>query len=317
MLQLFKNQEPRGLVFLVVLLVLSRLPWLILQIPLPGDINALPEKYPDFILLIISTVLIFIQAIWINYIFTQGNFTDQRNFVPAAVWIVVTLLDKGFMVPGSPLLLSFIVTGLMYTLMDISQEEASEKQAYNAGFLTGLGAAVHPLFFLVFPFTIAALYNLKTYRIKSYLIATLGLLTPLIWWWSIQYLTDIPLSQWSSGMKMLGLAYIENNIYTAIGIGVIVVLTIGGALSSVLITQSAGFKRKKNIRTTFILLAGLLPVIILSRGWSFSHVMMLLPPMSILVSIFLLRINKRFIAEAVFGIFVLSFFTIHILSAII
>jgi hypothetical protein len=315
-LQLFKNQEPRSLVLLLVVLVVTRIPWLVLNIPMPGDINSLPESYPNLVLLGISMSLVYLQALWINYIFTQANFIEQRTMVPAAVWIVITLLDKGFMVPGSPLLLGFIVTGLMYTLMDIRQEEASANQTFNAGFLTGFGAAIHPPFILLVPFTIAGLYNLKTFRIRAYLLALLGVAVPLLWAWSILYLSGGALNWWIKMQQYFGLVYFDTDIFRAAGTALVLAFSIGGAVATLGIIQSAGFKRKKNVRTTFILIGGLILVFAVSVGWPFANSLMLLPPMSMLISILLLRINKALIAEVLFGIFALSLLNIQILSSI-
>lgn len=316
MLHLFKNQEPRRLILLVILLVVTRIPWPVLGIPMPGDINSLPEQYPDLLLLAISMVLVFLQALWINYIFTQANFIEQRTMVPAAVWIVITLLDKGFMMPGSPIILGFIVTGLMYTLMDIRQEEASANQAFNAGFLTGLGAAIHPPFLFLIPFTVAGLYNLKTFSIRAYFIALLGVAVPLFWAWSIFYLSDDSLNWWSRMQQNLGLVYFDTDIFRTIATTVVLLFSGGGAIATLGVIQSAGFKRKKNVRTTFILIGGLIVVFAVSVGWPFANSLMLLPPMTMLISILLLRINKTLIAELLFGIFVLSLLTIQILSSI-
>jgi hypothetical protein len=315
-LQLFKNQEPRSLVLLLVLLVVTRIPWLVLNIPMPGDINSLPERYPDLLLLLISMVLVFLQALWINYIFTQANFVEQRTMVPAAVWIVITLLDKGFMMPGSPLVLGFIVTGLMYTLMDIRQEEASANQAFNGGFLTGFGAAIHPPFILLIPFTLAGLYNLKTFSIRAYVIALLGVAVPLFWAWSVLYLSGDSLNWWSKMQQNFGLVYFDTDIFRTIGTTLVLLFSAGGAIATFGVIQSAGFKRKKNVRTTFILIGGLILVFAVSVGWPFANSLMLLPPMTMLISILLLRINKALIAEVLFGIFALSLLTIQILSSI-
>jgi hypothetical protein len=301
---------------LLVVLVITRIPWLVPGIPMPGDINQLPERFPDLILLATSMAMIYVQALWINYIFTQANFLEQRSMVPALIWVIVTLLDKGFMIPGSPLLLGFIVTGLMYTLMDIRQEEASANQTFNAGFLTGLGAAMHPPFILLTPFTIAGLYNLKTFRMRAYVVALLGILTPLLWAWSIMYLSGNSLQWWSRMQNYLGLAYFETDTFRASATGVVLLFSLAGAIATIGIIQSAGFKRKKNVRTTIILLGGLILVFGLSSGWPFANCLMLLPPLSMLISILLLRINKPIIAEVLFGIFAISLLTIQILSSI-
>lgn len=316
MLQLFRNQEPRSLIYLLILLLISRLPWLVLDIPLPADINSLPAQFPDGILLLISMALIYVQAIWINYIFTQAHFLEQRTMVPAALWILITLLDNGFMTPGSPLILSFVVTALMYTLMAITQEEATAKQTFNAGILTGIGAAIHSPFILFTPFLLAGLYNLKTFRLREYFISLLGLAVPLLWAWSYFYLTDGDFMWWKRLIKFLGIAFFEYNLYLGIAVGVIVLYSIGGIVATAASFQSSGFQRKKNVRTTFILLGGLSLVFLLSKSWPLANSLLLLPPVTLLISILLLRIPKRIIAEILFGIFALTLLLKQILSSI-
>lgn len=317
MLSIFKDQQPGGLIALVVLMLVTRLPFLILGIPLPGDVSNITEQFPDFLILILSSLLIFIQAIWINYIFSEAQIFDQRSFVPAAVWILITLLDKGFFVPGQPMAIGFVFTALTHSLMDIRQQEASAKQCFNSGFLLGIAIAFHPPFLVFLPFLILSLFNLKAFGPREYMIGLLGVFTPMIWAWSILYIFGKDFNWIQELMNTFQFIHLEYNFYLFLSIGTILAYSLGGVAAMLNIVQSAGFKRKKNVRTLLYLSAGVVLVFVLSNNWVFANSYFVLIPLSMLISTLLLRINKKLLAELLFGIFAIGLLVIQILSSVI
>jgi hypothetical protein len=288
-----------------------------MEVPLPGDVSMLSQNIPDKILIIIAAGLLFIQAIWINYIFSEAQITDQRTFVPAAVWIVITLLDKGYMVPGEPILLSFVMIALVHSLMDIRQEEASAKQCYNSGFLAGIAIAVHPPFVLYLPVLILSLFNLRAYSIREYMIALLGVFTPMFWVWSYFYITGGQFNWLAELTEKMELISFELDIYLQIGTAFILFFSLAGLVSLAGIVQSAGFKRKKNVRNILYQTGGAGLVFALSNNWIFANSFFVLVPLSMLISTLLLRINKKPVPDLLFGIFAISLITLQILSSII
>jgi hypothetical protein len=316
-LYLFKDQQPRRLILLVLLLLVSRLPLLVMGVPLPGDVSVLPQSIPDSLLILIASALIFIQAIWINYIFSEAQITDQRTFVPAAVWIIITLLDKGYMVPGEPMLICFVIIALVHSLMDIRQEEASAKQCYNSGFLLGIAIALHPPFILYLPILILSLFNLRAYGIREYLIAILGVMTPLFWAWSYFYITGAEYGWLHELKEKLQPANFELDIYLQIGTALILFVSLAGLVSLAGIVQSAGFKRKKNVRSILYQTGGVSLVFVFSKDWIFANSFFVLVPLCMLISTLLLRINKKLIPDLLFGIFAIILITLQILSSVI
>lgn len=290
---------------------------LVMGVPLPGDVSSLPQNIPDQLLVLMASVLIFVQAIWINHIFSEAQITDQRTFVPAAVWIIITLLDKGYMVPAEPMLVCFVVIALIHSLMDIRQEEASAKHCFNGGFLLGIAVSLHPPFIYYLPVLILSLFNLKAYGIREYLIAFLGVLTPLFWLWSYFYITGGQFGWTDELTEKMGLASVELDTYLEMGTAWILFFSLAGLVSLALIVQSAGFKRKKNVRSILYQTAGVSLVFAFSYNWVFANSLFVLVPLCMLISTLLLRINKKLISDLLFGIFAIVLITLQILSSLI
>jgi len=285
--------------------------------PLPAFREFQVTGLADTVVILISMGIVFLQAIWLNTIFTNANFLDDRTLVPAMVWILVTMLDRGFVVLGQPMLLSILVLLLLQILMDVRFNHATPQQSFQAGVIVGIASLIHPPLILFVPFLFAAIYNLNTQGVREYFIVVVGLLLPFFWGWSFFYLKDDSLFWLARMQEHVGLPVYTIDLYTAIRLGIVVLYAIGGFVMLFPLMQSASFKRKKNVRTLLIVLLGLAVSFGISSNWPLANIYLLMPPLAMLISILLLRIHKIKLAEAVFGIFVLSIITSLVLSIVL
>lgn len=312
MLSLFRNQQPFSLLILLSILVVSRLPYFSLDHLSPA------ETYIDFSLanqslsVFLAMVLTFGQAIWINTIFTNGQFMDERTVVPALVWILLTSLDNGFVVVGFPLLSVVLLLAILHILVSVQSNVIPRRQCFHLGVLFGILVILHPPFVIVTPLMIAVIYNMNTLGVREYLIFLLGVVTTLFWAWSFAYVTDLSL-HWvdrlvqHTGLPIHRIGWYEGAIWI-----IVALYCIAGFAGLFSLMRVASSKRKRNIRTLILFSLGIMLTFLISTDWDFSNILMLLLPLSFLISIALLIIHKIKIAEAVFGIFVLT-----ILSSIV
>lgn len=282
------------------------------------DSQSPDEMYMNFYLtnqslsVFLAMVLTFGQAIWMNTIFTNGQFMDERTVVPALVWILVTALDKGFVVIGFPLVSVLLLLAILHILVNVQSNVIPRRQCFHVGVLFGILVILHPPFVIITPLMIAVIYNMNTLGVREYLIFLLGIVTALFWAWSFAYVTDQSLN-WidrlvqHTGLPLHMIGWYEGAIWI-----VVALYCLGGFAGLFPLMRVASSKRKRNIRTLILFTLGVLMTFLISTNWDFSNMLILLLPLSFLISISLLIIHKIKIAEAVFGIFVLT-----ILSSIV
>lgn len=314
MLSLFKSQQPSNLIFFLLLLVAVRFPLLFITPETTDGLLQLEGVSHGFQWLL-TLLIIGFQAIWFNYIFTEAQYTDQKTLVPAAVWAVLSVFHSSYAMVSDAILLQFVVLALMHTLIDIRQQEASQVQCFNAGFLNGILIVVYPVFLIMIPFTLAGLYVLRTFRARDYFLALLGASVPLFWSWSIFYLFENPLMFIERLTHQLGVyTTIPNYFIQGKAIFLLLLAIVGLFMLSGLVS-SAGFKRKKNVRISLFLTVGLLLTCIFHKSASYSFFYILSAPLTWVIAILMLRIPKNLIAEVLFGIFVLSLFVVQFFEA--
>lgn len=276
-----------------------------------SQIYSVIGSLPRFIEWTLSFFIIAFQAIWFNYIFTEANYVDAKTLVPAAVWAVLSTFTSGFYALGEPLFLQFLILLMMHSLVDIRQKEASQLQCFHAGVLNGVLIILHPPFVVLIPFMFMALYTLRTFRLRDYFLALLGIFVALFWAWGIYYITDHQLFLITRSLHLIGINTLIAS-YIVQGKAVFVLLlSLGGILMLSGILASAGFKRKKNVTISISMTAGLVATWFLSNNTPLGMCYFLIAPMVWLISLLMLRIHKKVLAEVLFGIFVLSFFVVQ------
>ncbi len=306
MLSLFRNQQPFSLLILLVILVATRLPFLATGF---GDAEApyLGISVGSYTLSVFLAMLLsFAQAVWINTIFSNGQFMEEKTVVPALIWILLTSMDKGFLLIGFPLLSTTILLMVLHIFIHVPANIISRQQCFHIGLLAGIIILMHPPFIVFLPFLLAIIYNMNTLGLREYFVFVLGILMIIFWVWSYAFITDQSLLWINRLVDQFGVPFHKINLYEGITWVIIGSFCIGGFVGLFTLMRSASAKRKKNVRTLLVFTLGIILTFLFSANWDFSNILMVLMPLSFLISISLLIIHKIKIAEVLFGIFVLT-----------
>ena len=306
MLKLFKNQQPVTLILLVIILLMTRLPFVFVQ-NFKSDNNYLNiELNPLSLSILLIMLVVFIQAVWLNYIFSNSHFLSEKTVIPALVWILVTGLNPNFMVIGFPIISATLIIIMMQIIFNYQSNIIQIQQCFQLGVLLGLLILMQPVLIFAIPFFIVLIYNMNTQGVREYLIFLLSIALTFFWAWSFVYLTDQSL-HWISRFKYnFGLPYFPMNWVEGVKWIVISLYILGGFFSLFTLMSSASAKRKKNVRSLILLILSLGVSCLLTTHWDFSNIIIFIVPSSFLISIVLLIIHKIKYAELVFGIFALT-----------
>lgn len=309
MLSVFRNQQPISLLLLLVILCLTRIPYLVAD-QLVGSTSYLGIGLSNATLsLLVGMALTFTQAIWINTLFTNGQIMDEKTVVPALVWISLTSLNPGFVLWGFPLLSTTLCLAILHILLSVKGNVISKQECFHMGILSGILFLLHPPLIFFIPFALAMIYNQNTLGFREYLMYVLGFCMIFFWSWSYAYINDQSLEWTERFVAHFGLPFHKIGVYEGMIWLIILLFCLGGFIGLLPLMRSASSKRKKNVRTVLLFAMGLILSFLISSEWDFSNILMVLLPLTFLISIGLLIIHKNKIAEAAFGIFVITILT--------
>lgn len=313
MLSVFRNQQPISLLLLLIILLVTRLPYFFLNDVQEFDAFYLNIHLETTVLsIILASFLVFAQALWINTLFTNGQIMDEKTVVPALVWILLTSIHPGFVEIGFPLLSSTLVLSMLHILLSVKGNVISKQECFHLGILSGVLFLLHPPCIIMIPWFLGMIYNQNTFGLREYLMYLLGIFMVFFWAWSYVFVNDLSLEWINRLVGHTGLPMHVMHIKELAIWMMILLFCIGGFIGLFPLMLSASTKRKKNVRTVLLFGISVILAFAISRNWDFSNILMVLLPLSFLISIGLLIITKNKIAEFVFGIFVLT-----ILSAIV
>lgn len=308
MLNIFKNQRPYTVLILIAVLLLTRIPFLFLENVQLGDtywgLNFISFKLS----MILTMIIVFGQAIWINYLFTNANFFEDKTVIPALVWILLSAFDEGFLVLGFPVLSSTLLIVIIQILMSIKGSMISLQACFQLGIIVGALSYFHPVTILVLPFFIFIIYFFNTMGVREYLLFFMAIALSFFWIWTYLFLNNLKIDWLERLMHNSGLPLYTISMEEIIIWSVVLLFVIGGFSSMFLLMRSSFTKKKKNIISILVLFLSFTLVCLLSKDWDFSNIMMCLVPASMMISVFLLIIRKRNLANILFATFVLGSF---------
>lgn len=309
MLKFFKNQQPVTLILLVIILLVTRLPFLFLQNFQVPTAFLKVGWIPLSVSFLLAMILVFVQAVRLNAIFSNSHLPNEKSVIPALVWILITGLNPNFMVIDFPVISATIIILMMQIIFSYQSNAIRVQESFQLGILLGLLILMQPVFIFTIPFFLVLIYNMNTLGVREYLVFLLSIGLTFFWAWSFVYLTDQSLYFLERFRHHIGFVYFPMTYVEGAKWGIIALFIIGGFFSLFALMSSASAKRKKNVRSLIVLFVALAVPCLFSTEWDFSNILILLVPSVFLISIALLIIHKIKYAELVFGIFVLTTFS--------
>src|SRR5688572_5741574 len=105
----FKSQEPLNIIFLLVIAFALRLPYLLLNTD-PIPVFNYNEPFSIFLFedlgvlwtnktwnVLVTTLLIFVQALWLNKIVFDFSLLYKNSYLPALLYVIITSLFPTFL----------------------------------------------------------------------------------------------------------------------------------------------------------------------------------------------------------------------------
>ncbi|HSB94575.1 MAG TPA: DUF6427 family protein [Flavitalea sp.] len=149
-----------------------------------------PLHIPNVGFSVLSFVLILIQASLLNRICNVLKMFPKSSFLPAMAYILLSSLLPEWNQFSAPLLINTFLIWMFYRMSMLYNTNNPNISVFNIGLIIGLMTLVNEpaiLFVLLIPF---ALFIMRPFRIREWLIGFLGVTTPYYFLAITLYLTD-------------------------------------------------------------------------------------------------------------------------------
>jgi len=271
------------------------------------------EGFP-FLITLISFILIFCEALLINYIIQKNEIINTTSFLPALVYMVLMSLQPEMFSLHPIVIANLFMLFALHTLMQSYKKETSYSQAFDTGLFISLGAMFYIPSIVFILLLWIGLILLRPFVWREWVISFIGFFLPWIfivfyYFWNdkldtleydaLYYTIVTP----QKSFNAINFSYEE---YAQIGILLIALFFSSGRLLSDLSKGTVRTRSNLFLMIYFFLLAFI--SIFLAPDYSISYLSFLSVPFTIFFSSFLLFIKKQWMAELLFLLLIISVF---------
>ena len=250
---------------------------------------------------IVALVLVFVQAILVNYLVTSYKMTRETTFYPALIYILLASAIPEFLYLSPVLMANTFLLIVIGQLFKWYKQREAAAHIFNVGFWIAIGSMFYFSFNVYYILGIVALTSMRAFRANEWLILTIGLLVPYFLVGVYQFWIgnlDVFLGEYVFGnFAFFDWNYLNTSyIYFKIGLFVLLILFV------VMRSQGYFFKTsiqaQKNITvllwSIFISLLGL----IFQKDVTVEIFLLLSLPLSFFIALNLLDFSKEWMREA-------------------
>ncbi len=195
----FKDNSPLAIIWLVLLSLLVHSHFLIdfpgVQAPRPdGLFSLLLNRYiaplnAAIVLLIYHTIII-VQALRLNYLFSENKMYSKPNYLAAMVYVLLTGIFKEWSALTPALLDNLLVIWLYAKTVRLYNAPEPKTLLFNIGIIIGVSILFYHPSALLILVALFALMVVRPFVITEWLVLLMGVLSPFYFLASWLYLSD-------------------------------------------------------------------------------------------------------------------------------
>ena len=265
-------------------------------------INSFVYNHIDnlFIQNIIASILVFLQALLVNYIFINQKISrDSTQFAGVFYVPFVSLIANTSGLTAILMANTFLLLAL-HNLLNTYKNINPTAQIFNSGFMIATASLFYVPYFAYFLFGIIAILQLRSFNILEKLQYFIGFITPYFLIFSIKYWFNIPFIEiqffdkiffrWpdiTTGQQIIG--------YTAIGV-ILLVMVISILVYGTIVAKKAVQIKKKIEILYWLILFSIVAYSIFNTQIQ-EHILSLAVPLSFLVGILSSESKNKIVFE--------------------
>src|SRR6201986_4073281 len=201
MISIFRKFNPFNALWLAVLLFILRVGY---AAQAPANIavtfvepfvqTLIPINYGHIfapgVNIFLAAVLVFIQALLLNYLVNRYNLLGKPTFLPALMYVVASGLFTPFLVLSAPLICNFLVIWMLFKLFDLYKGDDAKSTTYDLGMIVAVGTLIYFPFIYLFLLIWIALMIFRPFNWREWVAGIFGYATIFFFLAVIYYLHD-------------------------------------------------------------------------------------------------------------------------------
>lgn len=251
---------------------------------------------------VIATILVFIQALMINKIAIKQKLFKDTNLVAGLIYILISASLPDFNALSPTLIaMTFMIPAIGIIMQTYNSSDAST-QVFGSGVLVGIAALFYYPFYYFFFITLISILILKSFKFKERIQHLLALFIPTFMLFTVEYFNNA--SQYVVPSYFLANFQYDFTLLVQDIKGLFTVVIISIAMI-VAVLNYGNYRLQKPTATQkkldILYWVALFSVvsIIFTYKTEYSHIYILLFPLSIFLALSILRLKSKIVAEIV------------------
>lgn len=271
------------------------------------------EDFP-FLITLISFILIFCEALLINYIIQKNEIINSNSFLPALVYMVLMSLQPEMFSLHPIVITNLFLLFALHTLMQSYKKETSYGQAFDTGLFISLATLFYipSIAFILLLWT--GLIILRPFVWREWIISFMGLILPWVFLISYYFWNDkLDMLEYDAlyytlvtPQKSFNVIRFSYQEYLQMGILILAFIFSSGRLLTDLNKGTVRTRSNLFLMLYFFVLAFI--SVFLAPAYSIAYLSLLSVPFTVFFSSFLLFVKKQWVGELIFLLLIISVF---------
>jgi hypothetical protein len=313
MIKLFRSFNPINIVWLAVFLFAMRIGF---AYHLPNKTGfpfielfsrlLIPVSYqyaiPPIFNLFLASIMVFIQAVLVNYLINHYNLLGKSTFLPALMYITISGLFIPFLMLSPPLICNFLLLWMLFKMFDLYKGEEAKSISYDLGMIVAIGAMIYLPFVYMFLAIWIAMIIFRPFDWREWIACVMGFITIFFFLAVFYYLND-KLGQFFDIWLPLGTKFpvhITINYYNYLVLIPVIVILVFSAFK----LQQNFFKSYVQTRKSFPLLFFIFLIASFSfyirSGFLLDHFLLCSIPVAVFCAYYFLYASTRWFYETLY-----------------
>lgn len=275
--------------------------------PLTGLMNNF-----SMITAIVFTILLLIQAYFLNQILENNRLIPLNQLLPATLYILMMSSGVVLLLPNSMVIVNLIMILLLNTIFNMYGDQSPKSKAFDAGLMVGFVSLIYfpAIWFLIFIWICLVIF--QNFSLRNFVITIIGVTIPIIFagfyfFWTDQFSPKFDF--YLNGFIAIKPADFEMDIYVWVIWSLFVLLFIAGfsEVSRRVMANAIEIRRKFRVLVFFFLTA-MLTSFFAGADLKF-HLTLALIPLAALLSAYLSQTKKLLVPEIIIALILIAIFT--------
>jgi hypothetical protein len=328
LLRLFKGTGP-GVIFLIIITLLSVWVTAFLKLrnhfslyfdlepmPLYGVLSGIIGTNP-LIGIIITVLLVSLMAFLMVNLNTTLFFINERTFLPAVIYILLTGLFPQYQLLNPAIIGSMFLMLAIRRIMDAYRIQGTAYNFFDAAVLISIGSLFYANLIWFGLLAIIGIAMLRTGNIKEIAISLIGLATPYIITFGIYYVLGMDLKYLISVIEYNLIGRPDYYAFSRLAIAALIFFALSIIIGTGYLLSVINSKKIKSRKTFNLLLWTFvisLAVYFALSSVSVEMIWITAIPFSYIMAHYFIFLKKKLIPEIIFSLFFVLILAIQILS---